>query len=103
MRLDLFLKTSRLVKRRSQAKALCDAERVRVNGRPAKAGQQIRAGNRIALDLYRGEMVVEVQEILPAVRGRGRASARYTVVAERRSRKGMIDEEEEGSDAGFHG
>ncbi|MFQ5803320.1 MAG: S4 domain-containing protein [Candidatus Methylomirabilales bacterium] len=86
MRLDLFLKTARLVKRRSQAKALCEANRVRVNGRPAKAGQQVRVGNRIAVDLYRREMVVEVQEIHPALKGRGRASARYKkVVAERRT------------------
>lgn len=83
MRLDLFLKTSRLVKRRSQAKALCDAERVWVNGRLAKAGQQVRPGHRIALTLYRGQIEIEVQEVRTGLRGRGGASARYTVVAER--------------------
>lgn len=83
MRLDLFLKTARLVKRRSQAKALCDADRVWVNGRPAKAGQQIREGNRIALDLSRAHLEIEVEEIRTGLRGRGGALARYRVVAER--------------------
>ena len=72
MRLDLFLKTSRLVKRRGQAKALCDAGRVRVDGLPAKAARQVRAGSRIALNLSRRQVVIEVQEIEGAVGGRGR-------------------------------
>ncbi|MEE9181884.1 MAG: S4 domain-containing protein [candidate division NC10 bacterium] len=103
MRLDLFLKTSRLVKRRGQAKALCDAGRVRVDGLPAKAARQVRAGSRIALDLSRRQVVIEVQEIQGAVGGRGRPAARYTVVVERRFTQGMAREGEEESDAGFHG
>ena len=103
MRLDLFLKTSRLIKRRSQAKALCEADRVRVNGRPAKAGHQIRPGNRIALDLYRGQVVVEVEQVTSGMRGRGGSSARYRVVAEQQSARSMRDRGEEESDADFHG
>lgn len=103
MRLDLFLKTSRLIKRRSQAKALCEADRVRVNGRPAKAGQQIRPGNRIALDLYRGQVVVEVEQVTSGMRGRGGSSARYRVVAEQQTARGMRDQGEEDSDADFYG
>ena len=38
MRLDKFLKVSRIIKRRTVANEACDAERVSVNGRPAKAG-----------------------------------------------------------------
>ncbi|MEW6523967.1 MAG: RNA-binding S4 domain-containing protein [Bacillota bacterium] len=41
MRLDKFLKVSRLVKRRTVAKELCDAGRVTVNGRVAKAGHEV--------------------------------------------------------------
>ena len=105
MRLDLFLKTSRLLKRRGQAKALCDAGRVRIDGVVAKAARQVRVGNRITLDLHRRHLVVEVQQVHAAVAGRGRPEARYTVVAERKSHRGMIEIEAEGeeSDADLYG
>lgn len=103
MRLDLFLKASRLVKRRGVAKALCDAGKVRVDGLPAKAGRQVRAGNRIALDLYRRQVVIEVREVRGGVRGRGKPETLYTVVSERRTRPGMVEEEEEGTDADIYG
>ncbi len=44
MRLDLYLKLSRLVPRRTGAKELCDAGEVRVNGLGAKAGRDVHAG-----------------------------------------------------------
>ena len=55
MRLDKFLKVSRIIKRRTVAKEACDGGRVSVNGRPAKAGaevkendvMEIRFGNRV--------------------------------------------------------
>ncbi len=103
MRLDLFLKTTRLVKRRGQAKALCDAGRVRVDGLPAKAARQVRAGNRITLNLYKRQLVIEVQEVQTPVGGRGRPATLYTVVAERRSAPGIDEQGEEESDAGLYG
>lgn len=51
MRLDLFLKAARLIKRRTVAKEVCDAGCVTVNGRPAKAGSEVRAGDLLELDL----------------------------------------------------
>jgi ribosomal 50S subunit-recycling heat shock protein len=103
MRLDLFLKTSRLVKRRGQAKALCDAGRVQIDGLPAKAGRQVQVGNRITLNLYRRQLVVEVQKVHAAVGGRGKREDLYTVVAERKSYEGMAKEAEEESDADLYG
>jgi ribosomal 50S subunit-recycling heat shock protein len=103
MRLDLFLKTSRLVKRRGQAKALCDAGRVRIDGIPAKAARQVRVGNRITLNLFRRQLVVEVRQVHAAAGGRGRPAALYTVVAERRSAQEMVEEGEEERNADFHG
>ena len=44
MRLDKYLKVSRLIKRRSVANDACDAERVSVNGRQAKASYQVKIG-----------------------------------------------------------
>jgi len=63
MRLDLFLKTSRLVKRRSVAKDYCDAGKVRVGGSAAKAGRELKAGDVLTLNLPKRRVTVEVVEI----------------------------------------
>ena len=51
MRIDLFLKWSRVVARRSLAKATCDAGRVEVNGKVVRAGYQVAVGDLVVLDL----------------------------------------------------
>ena len=45
MRLDKFLKVSRIIKRRTVAKEACDGGRVSLNGRPAKAGAEVQVGD----------------------------------------------------------
>ena len=47
MRLDKFLKVSRLIKRRTVANEACDAGRVMVNGKPAKASTNVKVGDEI--------------------------------------------------------
>lgn len=49
MRLDKFLKVSRLIKRRTVANEACDAGRVTVNGRPAKASVNVKVGDIIEI------------------------------------------------------
>ena len=49
MRLDLFLKHSRLVPRRTVAQEMCDAGAVAVNGNPGKPGRSVAAGDTLAL------------------------------------------------------
>lgn len=49
MRLDLFLKASRLVLRRTLANELCDAGLVKVNGAPAKPSREVKAGDEIEI------------------------------------------------------
>lgn len=49
MRLDLFLKQSRLVLRRTVAKEMCDAGAVKVNGQRSKAGHEVKPGDLLAL------------------------------------------------------
>ena len=65
MRLDKFLKVSRLVKRRTVANELCDAKHVEVNGKTARASYEVKAGDVIAIqmgaNLIRAE-VLSVQE-----------------------------------------
>lgn len=50
MRLDLFLKISRLIPRRSLAQEFCDAGRISVNGTPAKSSKEIKAGDEILIN-----------------------------------------------------
>jgi len=51
MRLDKYLKVSRLIKRRTVANQACDADRVLVNGKPARASYAVRVGDVITLTL----------------------------------------------------
>ena len=85
MRLDLYLKLSRLVPRRSGAKDLCDAGAVLVGGHPAKAGREIGVGDRITLRLPSREATVEVTA-LPTGKSVPKAVARelFRLIEERR-------------------
>jgi len=51
MRLDKYLKVSRLVKRRTVANELCDAKHVEVNGKVARASYEVKAGDVIAISV----------------------------------------------------
>jgi ribosomal 50S subunit-recycling heat shock protein len=63
VRLDLFLKTIRLVKRRTVAQEMCDAGRVLVNGSPAKPAKEVRPGDILRL-LYASRTIdVEVLDV----------------------------------------
>ncbi len=63
MRLDKFLKVSRLIKRRTVANEACDAGRVMVNGRPAKASTTIKAGDEIEILFGQKSVKVRVLDI----------------------------------------
>lgn len=85
MRLDLYLKLSRLVPRRTGAKDLCEAGEVSVNGQPAKPGRAVHPGDRVTLLLATREITVEVLG-LPLGRSVAKAAARdlFRVIGERR-------------------
>lgn len=59
MRLDKYLKVSRLIKRRTVANEACDAGRVMINERPAKASAQVKAGD--VLEIQFGSKAVKVE------------------------------------------
>lgn len=59
MRLDKFLKVSRLIKRRTVANEACNAGRVLINDRPAKASAQVKAGD--VLEIQFGSKAVKVE------------------------------------------
>lgn len=56
MRLDKWLKVSRLIKRRTVAKEVCDAGRICINGRVAKAGSEVEPGDTLRIT-YGGRMI----------------------------------------------
>ncbi len=68
MRLDKFLKVSRIIKRRTVANEACDAERVTVNGRPAKAGYDVKVGDKISIRFGASTLNVEVLQVSETVR-----------------------------------
>lgn len=76
MRLDKYLKITRLIKRRTVANEACDNQRVTANGRPVKASYDVKAGD--VLELRFGERVVKVEVLLVADNvGKADAAAMY--------------------------
>ena len=68
MRLDKFLKVSRIVKRRTVANDACDASHVTVNGRTAKASLQIKEGDVITVTFGQRALTVRVKSIKESTR-----------------------------------
>ncbi len=68
MRLDKFLKVSRLIKRRTVANEACDNGRISVNGRVVKASYDVKVGDRIEVALGARTLAVEVLQVAEAVR-----------------------------------
>ncbi|MDR1131850.1 MAG: RNA-binding S4 domain-containing protein [Oscillospiraceae bacterium] len=60
MRLDKYLKVSRLIKRRTVANEACDGGRVSVNGRPAKASYEVKTGDELVIRFGQRTLRVEV-------------------------------------------
>jgi len=63
LRLDKYLKVSRLIKRRSVASDACDAERVSLNGKPAKASHPVCVEDRISIRFGARRVEVEVLSV----------------------------------------
>lgn len=68
MRLDKYLKVSRLIKRRTVANEACDASRVLINDKPAKASTNVKVGDVITISFGNKEVKVEVLSVQETVR-----------------------------------
>ncbi len=79
MRLDKYLKVSRIIKRRTVANEACDAAHVTVNGRPAKASYDVKIGDLIDITFGARTLRIRVLEIKETV-GKDAASTLYEVV-----------------------
>ena len=83
MRVDLFLKASRLCFRRTVAQKLCEAGRVSINGNSAKSSHAVKAGDEILIT--RGDKITKVRVLsVPATRQTSRKEAHsfYELVSE---------------------
>ena len=79
MRLDKYLKVSRLIKRRTVANEACDAGRVQVNGKPARASYDVRVGDTLELTLGARTVKVEVTAVTETV-GKADAAMLYRIL-----------------------
>ena len=68
MRLDKYLKVSRLIKRRTVANEACDAGRVMINGKTAKAGTDVKVGDMIEIGFGTRNVKVEVLAVQETTR-----------------------------------
>lgn len=68
MRLDKYLKVSRLIKRRTVANEACDAGRVMVNGKPVKASYNVKAGDELEILFGTRSVKVRVLNVQETVR-----------------------------------
>ena len=76
MRLDKWLKVSRLIKRRTVANEACDNGRIAANGRPVKASYEVKVGDQLELKFGERLFRVEVLSVADIV-GKADASAMY--------------------------
>lgn len=79
MRLDKYLKVSRIIKRRTVANEACDAQRVLVNGKAARASYEVKLGDRIEINLGQKPLVIQVTA-LSEVTTKDSASQNYAIL-----------------------
>jgi ribosomal 50S subunit-recycling heat shock protein len=81
MRLDKFLKVSRLIKRRTVAKDVSDQGRVWINGKEAKASSSVKVGDELKIQFGQKTVTVRIDQIAETTR-KEQAGEMYTLVAE---------------------
>lgn len=80
MRLDKYLKVSRLIKRRTIANEACDAGRIFVNGKAARASYEIKEGDLIEIQMGAKPLTVKVMKVSEVVR-KEEAESQYQVIS----------------------
>lgn len=81
MRIDKYLKISRIIKRRSVAKEACDMGRVSVNGRTAKAGTEVEPGDIVFIEFGNSSLKFKILST-PEVIKKENVSSMYEIISE---------------------
>ncbi|WP_338705915.1 RNA-binding S4 domain-containing protein [Bacillus altitudinis] len=84
MRLDKFLKVSRLIKRRTLAKEVADQGRISINGTQAKASSDVKEGDELQIRFGQKLVTVQVNEIKDTTK-KEEAAGMYTVLKEEKT------------------
>lgn len=95
MRLDKFLKVSRLIKRRTLAKEVADQGRISINGVQAKASSTVKVGDELTIRFGQKLVTVKIDAIKDTTKKEDAASM-YTVVKEEKIQNKYEETEEEG-------
>ncbi|HWL12842.1 MAG TPA: RNA-binding S4 domain-containing protein [Ureibacillus sp.] len=96
MRIDKFLKVSRLIKRRTLAKEVADQGRITINGKVAKAGSAVKVGDELAIRFGQKVVTARVEDLRENVR-KEEAMKMFTILKEEKLDKiepQFIDDEE---------
>jgi ribosomal 50S subunit-recycling heat shock protein len=91
MRLDKWLKVSRLLKRRTVAQMACDQHRVFVNDRPAKSAAELKIGDKVHLELGSRALTVEVLSVPPGAVPAQQAADLYQIIEEIRREQEVLE------------
>lgn len=83
MRLDKFLKVSRLIKRRTLAKEVADQGRILINGKSAKASSEVNVGDELEIRFGQRLMTVKIEKLQETTRKED-ADSMYTVIKDER-------------------
>jgi ribosomal 50S subunit-recycling heat shock protein len=86
MRLDKFLKVSRIIKRRTLAKELSDQGRVSVNGQDAKASTTVKAGDELTIRFGQKIVYLTINEVKDSTKKED-ATSMYTIIKEERTKE----------------
>lgn len=79
MRIDKFLKVSRILKRRTLAQQACDKGKVKVNGKEVKPAKQIKAGDEVELQFTGGSLKFRILQIKETVK-KDEAQSLYEII-----------------------
>ncbi|MCM1438453.1 MAG: RNA-binding S4 domain-containing protein [Roseburia sp.] len=80
MRIDKFLKVSRILKRRTVAREACDGGKVIINGREAKPSKEIKAGDVVEIDYATGVLKFKVLQVKETVK-KDEAASLYEIIS----------------------
>lgn len=82
MRLDKFLKVSRIIKRRSVAKEIADKDRIQINGKTAKSSTPVKVGDELEIRFGNKTMVVKVEDLRDTTK-KDEAKELYSIIEEK--------------------
>ena len=90
MRLDKFLKVSRIIKRRTVSKEISESSRVKVNGKMAKPSTKLKIGDIIEIEFGRSILVVQVKDLKEHVL-KDDSTMLYEMIEDKRKEEVFID------------